>query len=198
MSRSENWVDYRLNHIWKDIKRRCYNQNFKQYKDYGGRGIFVCDEWINSEKINGRTTKGWLAFKKWALSNGYQERLTIDRIDNSKGYSPDNCRWIDRNIQNNNTRRNRYITYNGKTQSMAIWAKELNIPYSALKHRLYNNWTIKDAFEVKVRNCHVRFIIYKGKSQSIIEWCKELGLKYTTILYRLDKLHYTVEEAFTK
>ena len=52
MSRSENWVDYRLNHIWKDIKRRCYNQNFKQYKDYGGRGISVCDEWINSEKIS--------------------------------------------------------------------------------------------------------------------------------------------------
>ncbi len=83
-----------LYYCWKNMSQRCYNTRYRQYKDWGGRGITVCSEWKES----------FTAFKNWALSNGYKEGLTIDRIDNDKGYSPDNCRFVSRKVQNNNKR----------------------------------------------------------------------------------------------
>lgn len=74
----------RLNNIWRGMKRRCSNPNYGQYKNYGGRGIKVCDEWNNE----------YIAFRDWALSHGYEENLTLDRIDNDGNYEPNNCQWI--------------------------------------------------------------------------------------------------------
>ena len=85
--------------IWESIKQRCCNPNVKSYKNYGGRGIDMCDEWYNS----------FLAFHKWAMANDYQEGLQIDRIDNDKGYSPSNCRFVTRKEQNRNRRNNIYF-----------------------------------------------------------------------------------------
>lgn len=144
-----NWKDYKLNHVYKDMKRRCYSKTLKQYKDYGGRGITVCDEWTDKTREGRPATKGWLAFKVWALSNGYKEGLSLDRIDNNKGYSPENCRWVSRQIQNNNTRKNKYITYKGKTQSLANWCRELGLNYDRTKHRLNEGqWSIERAFTI--------------------------------------------------
>lgn len=142
----------RLQNIYVNLKQRCYNPKSTFYKNYGGRGITVCDEWLDSEMYDGRSTKGWIAFKNWALSNGYADDLTIDRIDNSKGYCPENCHWVIMRTQQNNRRSNRLVTYKGKTQSLANWCRELNLNYDTIKCRIKRNWTVEKALETKV-NC---------------------------------------------
>lgn len=130
----------RLYNIWCNIKSRCYNKNNKDYVDYGNRGIKLCPEWVNS----------FIAFYDWSISHGYSDNLTIDRIDNNKGYSPDNCRWVDMKTQNNNTRHNHLLTFNGETHTMKEWAEIINVPYTTLASRInILHWDIKRALSIK-------------------------------------------------
>lgn len=143
----------RLYTIWAGIKNRCYCKTASNYKYYGGRGITVCDEWLHD----------FQAFYDWAMANGYDDSLTIDRIDVNGNYEPSNCRWITQKAQMNNYSRNRLITYNGKTQTMSQWADELGIKYDTLESRLNRlKWSIERAMKgVKYERKH-----YSGKTTS--------------------------------
>lgn len=189
----------RLNNIYKGMKSRCYNPKDVGYKYYGKRGITVCKEWMNPEfakGLKGCNTKGWLSFKEWALTNGYQENLSIDRIDVNKGYSPDNCRWVSTKEQANNTRQNHLITYNGKTQTLMQWCEELNLCYNMIHKRIFErNWNIEDAFTTKDITQPI-MITYNNKTQCLKDWCKELGLNYSTIYNRIITRHWPVDKAF--
>ena len=127
----------RIYMIWFDMKRRCYQPQNKRYNRYGGRGIKVCAEWLNN----------FQAFFDWSLVNGYQDDLTIDRLDKDGDYSPKNCRWADLITQANNRSNNHYITYQGKTQTMMEWSKELHINYSTLRQRINSGWDVGKAFD---------------------------------------------------
>ena len=115
----------RLYRIWEGMKQRCYNTNRPAYRIYGGRGITVCDEWKNS----------FQAFYKWSMSNGYRDDLSIDRIDNDKGYSPENCRWATRKEQQNNCSNTIKVEINGTQKSLRQWAEETGIYFNTLYKR---------------------------------------------------------------
>ncbi len=117
----------RLYNIYNKMKRRCENPNDAAYKDYGGRGITVCEEWKNDFTV----------FREWALLNGYDDSLSIDRIDNSKGYCPENCRWATSKQQSNNRRSNLYILYNGEVHTLSEWSDILGIKYGHLQEAFH-------------------------------------------------------------
>ena len=121
------------------MKDRCYTIRDKEYSWYGGRGITICDEWLSD----------FMSFYKWSMMNGYDDTLTIDRIDNNKGYSPSNCRWVDRKQQARNTRRNRLIKINDEIKCLAEWCEIFNLNYHTVKRRLYRGWEVKKAFEIE-------------------------------------------------
>jgi len=116
----------RLYQIWKNMKQRCYNNNNPRYKDYGSRGIKICEEWLNNFKL----------FQEWSISNGYNEYLTIDRKNNDGNYEPNNCRWVDWLIQANNKNTNHYIYYNNQTHTIAEWSRIFNVSYRVILKRL--------------------------------------------------------------
>ncbi len=125
----------RIYKIWQAMIDRCENENNKKYKNYGARGIKVCEDWHDVRK-----------FAEWAFSNGYKDDLTIERLDNNLDYESSNCVWADRYVQNNHTSRNHMITYQGKTQTMAQWSKETGLPYSTIKSRLNKHgWSVERA-----------------------------------------------------
>ena len=134
-------IHTRLYKIWGNMCNRCSNRANPAWKNYGGRGIVVCEEWKSYEK-----------FREWAYTNGYSDNLSIDRIDNDKGYSPDNCRWVDSYTQANNKRNNHVVEYNGESRTLAEWANYLNIPYRTLHHRVVGlGWDVDRAFTQPLR-----------------------------------------------
>lgn len=129
----------RLYRTYCGMVQRCYNPNARYYKIYGGRGITICEEWLND----------YVSFMVWALNNGYRDDLSIDRIDVNGDYSPQNCKWSTWFEQANNTRRNRYITYKGETKTAKEWADLFGFNYKYFHEKLKkNNWSIDAVLEI--------------------------------------------------
>lgn len=127
-----------LYRVWCSMKHRCLNKNDQSYHNYGGRGINVCDEWLNYE-----------AFRDWAIANGYKKGLTLERINNDGNYEPSNCKWIPKAKQSNNTRRCIRLTYNGKTMNIKDWANTMGLPYNLLQKRIKRGWPVEKALTTK-------------------------------------------------
>lgn len=142
-----NLINSSLYTVWASMKQRCSNKNGLAYKNYGGRGITICDEWVND----------FQAFYDWAINNGYKHNLTIDRINNDGNYEPSNCRWVTRSVQAKNRRSNHYITFNSETHIISDWAKLYNIPLNVFCRRLKRGWSFEDAVSKPI-------IKYKSKS----------------------------------
>lgn len=135
----------KLYYVWNDMKSRCADANAAPYKDYGGRGISVCDEWVSSYK----------AFRDWAVENGYADGLTLDRIDVNGDYTPCNCRWVTMKIQSNNKRNNRIVEYNGQSHTVSEWSELTGIRKETLLYRINAGWDIDEALTRKpVRGGH--------------------------------------------
>lgn len=126
----------RLRYIWNGMKSRCR----PGHKYYGDQGISVCDEWLDFD-----------VFKSWALNNGYDDTLTIDRINNVLGYSPDNCRWVTRSQQQRNTSYNVNLTFNGETHCIREWAEILGFSEHALRNRIRRGWNTERALTENVK-----------------------------------------------
>lgn len=135
--------DTRLYRIYKKMYRRCYRPQTKWYENYGGRGITICPEWLGEH--------GFESFAKWAFENGYADNLSIDRIDNDKGYSPDNCRWATAKEQANNTRSTVFLTYNGETKPVSEWSEITGIRQDTLTMRKRSGWTDEEIIETPLR-----------------------------------------------
>ena len=135
----EEGQNERVYRIWRNILTRCYNTKSKRYKNYGGRGIVMCSEWRNNFKL----------FYDWSMKNGYNDRLTIERIDVNGNYEPSNCCWATWLRQANNKTTNKYYTYNGETMTLTDFARKYNENYKRLWARLDLGWTIEEAIQGK-------------------------------------------------
>lgn len=122
--------------VWREMRMRCQNPNHEGYADYGGRGITVCPEWDSFEQFlsdMGERPKG----------------MTLDRRDNNKGYSKNNCRWATYKTQAQNTRRNINLTHDDCTYCIAKWAREVGISAGVIQYRIHHGWTVEQALFIK-------------------------------------------------
>ncbi|NJJ38579.1 hypothetical protein [Paenibacillus apii] len=141
---------------WSDIKRRCTNKNSRKYRDYGGRGITMCSDWIESFE----------SFRDWSMKNGYSDDLEIDRIDNNKGYSPENCRYITHQKNVNNKRNNVNIEIDGVIKTASEWAVDIGATPAVIYNRLKRGDTGTDLIRPPDRNKRKRKRMNKHDDQA--------------------------------
>ena len=146
----------KLYSVWCSMRERCRNENNKDYKHYGGRGIAVCGDWDECKN-----------FKEWAISNGYKEGLSIDRIDTNGDYCPGNCRWITIQEQQRNKRNSRFLTFNGETHCLSQWAKITGLKRETIRDRIdKSGWSVEEALSTPlVTNDITRQQRYKSGSR---------------------------------
>ena len=130
--------------IWFGIKERCLNKKRHEYYYYGGRGITICDEWLNFENF----------YRD--MGERPSENHSVDRVDNSKGYCKENCRWATKKEQMNNTRKSKIVEYKGVSKTIAEWEDHLSIRKGTLRTRINRGWDIERAFE---ENIHIKNVL---------------------------------------
>ncbi|MGK7378344.1 hypothetical protein ACSFXN_10955 [Planococcus sp. 1R117A] len=122
---------------WVGMKARCLNPKSTNYKDYGGRGIKICEAWLKFE-----------GFMEWSLANGYNDELSIDRINGEGNYEPENCRWTTKEVQSNNRRTSTILSYKGENLPIKLWAERTGIARGTLAARVRVGWSIEDSLSI--------------------------------------------------
>lgn len=167
---------------WNMVKQRCLNPNNNKYKDYGDRGIKVCDEWME-----------YRTFKKWSLESGFEEHLTLERIDTNGNYEPGNCKWANYKEQANNKRNNRLVIFENKEYTLAELSDKAGIKSGTLSLRLDKGMTPEKAVYTSLNYDYVNVEI-DGEKHNLKKWCEKLNLPYKTIHIRI-KRGWSIERA---
>jgi len=159
-------------HSWESMKQRCLNPNHKHYSNYGGRGIAVCDRWLNS-------SENFLA----DMGTKPTPKHSLDRINNDGDYSPENCRWATKAEQANNKRTNKpLITIGNKTYTIVQWAKKMDISASVIWKRLKLGWSEYKAVMTPIQ---IRLITIENDTRTIVQWTEKMGYSKNVIYERL-------------
>lgn len=168
----------RLYSIYNWIKRRCYRSAEPRYKDYGGRGIRMADEWLDSHS-------GFDRFVEWSMANGYTEEMTIDRIDVNGNYEPANCRWLPLSEQALNKRDTLWVEYKGERLPLLALCNRLGVNYDTVHNRIYAlGWSVEAAIDTPSQ-----------QHNSLRAKCLERGINYGTVLSRIRKFGWSEEDA---
>lgn len=182
----------RLFSIWHGMAYRCYRINNKSYKNYGARGIYICDDWGAGDTSD---IAAYLRFKEWALDNGYDDTLSIDRIDVDGPYSPDNCRWATFEEQKQNKTNTVYVETDQGMEPLVSFIQKSELNPGTIRKRIRNGMSVDNAISTPAENG--RFIEFDGKRQSIRAWALEVGMKPATLLGRINA-GWEVERAITE
>jgi hypothetical protein len=187
----------RLFDIWRSMRARCNNKNHVAYEKYGGRGITVCDEWL------GKT--GFQNLYDWAINSGYNEDLSLDRIDNDKGYYPENCRWATPSEQQRNRRDNTILSYNGETKTLYEWCEIFDSNSKLVYWRIKHNYPTENLFdpprtwEAEKKSGYVGVLWQKRSQQWVVKGYKDGKVdKYVTEFKNLEdaikfKIQYDID-----
>ena len=175
----------RLYRIWHGMKDRCYNKNNSNYKHYGGRGIRVYDDWYSN----------FYSFYYWAINHGYEQELTLDRIDNNGNYEPTNCRWATYKQQANNRRNTIYINLDGQIKSLNEWSEINGCSISALRHKIKTGMDPNMAIETSIiRDIDIskmpgintmKHFTINDETHSVEEWCEIKNIDFNNIMDNL-------------
>lgn len=181
--------DRRLYNRWCLMRRRCYDRSFISYAEYGARGITVCDEW--------RTD--YLKFQSWAFANGWRSGLTIDRIDGTKGYSPDNCRWVTPTEQSENRSIKVTATINGVTKNLSVWTRELHLDRKTVYERVRRlGWTPERAVTTPIARMSIGAVEVDGVSMTVYAWAKKLKVERSWLYNQINHGGRTAEQVIRK
>jgi hypothetical protein len=129
----------RIYDIWRSMKQRCYNPKSISYKNYGKKGVGVCDEWRSQ----------FVPFYEWSIKNGYNDKMTLDRIDANGNYEPSNCRWVSYTEQANNKSNSRLLEWRSEIHTMAEWGRITGIGDSTIFARLKSGWSVERALSTQ-------------------------------------------------
>lgn len=149
LNTKHNLSKHRIYRLWASVKNRCYNSNEPSYASYGARGVRMCDEWVDSPEV----------FIAWALANGWQDGLQIDKDIRAKElglepllYSPLTCLFVTPQQNSNLRRDSNFLTFNGKTQTLIQWSREVGIKHTTIGMRILNyGWSVEDALTIPAK-----------------------------------------------
>jgi hypothetical protein len=177
----------KIYHIWCNMIRRCTDPSKKEYRNYGGRGITVCERWLKFENF-------------YADMGERPDGCTLDRVENNLGYSPENCAWRTYKDQANNTRTNHFITWQGETKTTAQWAEDerlvaLGVQAGYLRSRLKAGWSIEEAMTTPAEVGDM--ITYNGITLNMMDWSRRLGTDRTNVVSKRIRRGWSIEKAVT-